>query len=49
MLPIRPLEENETEWQCSPCSYQLDAAVVTQLIDQLKEEFENIGPKDVEK
>lgn len=49
MLPIRPLEENETEWQCSPCSYQLDAAVVTQLIDQLKEEFENIGPKDVDK
>lgn len=49
MLPIQPLDHNETEWQCSPCSYQLNAVIVTQVIDKLKEELEELGSNDVEK
>ena len=47
VLPVRPLEEKE--WQCSQCSYTLMASVVNRVVDQLKEEFESIGPNEVEK
>lgn len=49
VLPIRPLEEKETPWQCSQCSYKLTAVVVNRVVDKLKEEFEAIGPNEVEK
>ncbi|XP_046657352.1 SET domain-containing protein SmydA-8-like [Daphnia pulicaria] len=49
VLPERPLDEPETNWQCSQCPYKLTAAVVTQVIDKLKEELETIEPDQVEK
>jgi hypothetical protein len=49
VLPIHPLDEKETEWQCSLCSYKLTAIVVNRVVDKLKEEFEAIGPNEVEK
>jgi hypothetical protein len=49
VLPIRPLDEKETEWKCNLCSYKLTAVVVNRVVDKLKEEFETIGPNEVEK
>ncbi|KAK4012629.1 hypothetical protein OUZ56_024870 [Daphnia magna] len=49
VLPIRPLEEKDTQWQCSQCTYQLTAAIVNRLINKIMEKFEAIGPNDVEK
>lgn len=49
VLPVRPLDEKDTEWQCSQCPHKLTAAVVTELIAGLKEELETIGPDQLEK
>ena len=49
VLPWRPLEEKETEWRCNNCPYKLTAAVVTRVVEKLKEEFEAIGPNEVDK
>lgn len=49
VLPIRPLDESETEWRCHLCSYKLASAVVTRAVDKLKEEFEAIGANEVDK
>ena len=49
VLPVHPLDEKETDWQCSQCPYILTASIVNRVIDNLKKEFEFIGPNDVEK
>jgi hypothetical protein len=50
VLPVRPLDESElTEWQCSRCPYILTASVVNRVVDRLKQEFQAIGPNQVEK
>ena len=49
VLPSRPLEEKESEWRCNNCPYKLTAAVVTRVVEKLKEEFEAIGPNEVDK
>ncbi len=49
VLPSRPLEEAETDWHCNSCPYKLTAAVVTRVVDKLKEEFEAIGANEVDK
>ncbi|EFX83877.1 hypothetical protein DAPPUDRAFT_239494 [Daphnia pulex] len=49
VLPIRPLDEKETEWKGNLCSHKLTAVVVNRVVDKLKEEFETIGPNEVEK
>ncbi|XP_046455422.1 uncharacterized protein LOC124202943, partial [Daphnia pulex] len=49
VLPIRPLDEKEMEWKCNLCSHKLTAVVVNRVVDKLKEEFETIGPNEVEK
>ncbi|XP_046654958.1 uncharacterized protein LOC124348729 [Daphnia pulicaria] len=37
------------EWKCNLCSHKLTAVVVNRVVDKLKEEFETIGPNEVEK
>lgn len=49
VLPVRPLDEQETEWRCHLCTYRLTSTVVNRVIDRLKEEFESIGPNEVDK
>jgi hypothetical protein len=48
VLPVHPLDEKQTEWNCSQCPYTLTAAVVKQVTDELKEEFETIPSNNPE-
>ncbi|XP_046657363.1 SET domain-containing protein SmydA-8-like [Daphnia pulicaria] len=49
VLPVRPLDEAETEWKCTRCPYNLTASVVNRVVDRLTQEFQAIGPNQVEK
>lgn len=48
VLPVNPLQEAETDWRCDLCSYRITAANVAKAVTKLKEEFEAIGPNDVD-
>ena len=49
VLPVHPLEEEETEWRCSQCPYTLTAAVVAQVTDNINEELQTILPNQVDR
>ena len=48
VLPLKPLQLH-TNWRCDRCSYRLNAAVVARIDNQLNNEFDAIGPNDVQK
>ena len=47
VLALKPLQQH-TNWRCDRCSYRLNAAVVARIDNQLKNEFDAIGPNDVQ-
>lgn len=52
VLPKRPLvalDDIESDWLCDHCDYKLMPAVITRMLNKLKEEFESIGSNEVER